>query len=331
MRNAELHDPIGIRMQSVLLPNRMVSFEEATEALAVIRSREADYRCGDYLDRQRREAAAGVRVDGDPSSSSSGVFLIDSSCRERMCEWCYRVCDSGELPLTRDMVAVSFSFLDRFLDLQPVGCDRASFKLAVVTSFYIATKILSSKQVSISSLVALGRGTFSFYQVQEMEKVLLSALEWRLNPPTVQISLENFRSLFPKTISPGIIDAIYQRATFFAELVIYDHCFVSSSRYVLAVACLLNAMEFIEAKQELDGQEKQSLASFEAVLCMDLDSKRVHRTRMRLWKLYRRSAQASDETLVALHYSGSSFLQRQPINGDTANHPVSPRGVELLE
>jgi len=191
---------------------------------------------------------------------------------------------------------------------------------------------MSSKQISISSLCVLGRGTFDFFQVQEMERKLLQELEWRMNPPTIQTIISLFRTLFPKTMCFTLIDTIYQRAVFFSELVVYDNHFVSGSRYVLAVACFINAMEYVEDKRGLSPQEKEIFRSFESVLCMDLDSRTVRRAKTRLWNLYGRSAQASDETFAALQYeSARYFLQHEPTADHRLPHPPSPRGVDVFE
>ena len=74
----------------------------------------------------------GFEYDEDESEESTEV---DAVCREKMCEWSYRVCDHFHVP--RDMVAISFSYLDRFLDR--CQCDRTTFKLAAMTTLYMAT------------------------------------------------------------------------------------------------------------------------------------------------------------------------------------------------
>lgn len=307
-----------------------LNFEGAADELAILRSQETDYRCGGYFDRIDRERGHAIG-SFDPLVTFE---TIDAGCRERMCEWCYRVCDGAELPLTREMVAIAFSYLDRFLDRQPFCCDRASFKLAVVTSFYVATKIMSSKQISISSLCTLGRGTFGFHQVQEMERTILTALGWRLNPPTAQAMVASLRSLFPKSVSSSLIDAIFQRAIFFTEIAVYDTHFISLSRYVLAVACFINAMEYIEDNRGLYPHEKESFASFTAVLCMDLDTKTVSAAKLRLWNLYESSAQGREEKIIALEYDPPRSLPPQHGHGsiqeDKLPSPPSPRGVEVL-
>jgi len=321
---------IGLRIASTPPPRGdTASFEGAADALAILRGQETYYRCGGYFDRLERER--------DPSIGSCNPLVtfetIDAGCRERMCEWCYKVCDSAELPLTREMVAITFSYLDRFLDQQPFCCDRASFKLAVVTSFYVATKIMSSKQISISSLCTLGRGTFGFHQVQEMEKIILTSLDWRMNPPTAQAMVTSLRSLFPKTVSSTLTDAIFQRAIFFTEIAVYDPHFISMSRYVLAVASFINAMEYIEDNRGLYPREKESFASFIAVLCMDLDRKTVNAAKLRLWSLYESSAEGRQEEMIALEYDPPRSFppQHKRRQEDKLPSPQSPRGVEILE
>jgi hypothetical protein len=50
---------------------------------------------------------------------------VDESCREKMCEWSYRICD--HFNTSREIVAIAFNYLDRFNDV--TRCDRTAFKI----------------------------------------------------------------------------------------------------------------------------------------------------------------------------------------------------------
>jgi Cyclin, N-terminal domain len=306
------------------LPKReTLSFDDAAKVLAALRAQETSYRCGDYFDRSKKEHELGI-------SSRPGILsplnIMDVGCRQILCDWCYNVCDVSDLNLNREMVAVAFSYVDRFIDRQPSPCDRPSFKLAVVTGFYIATKIMSSKQISISSLCALGRGSFTFNQVLEMERLLLTSLDWRMNPPTAQTMVACIRTLVPTSVSPTVTEAITQRAIFFTELAVYDPYFIPTSRYLLAVASFINAMEYLE---NMLPSEKESLKSFPFVLCIRLDGKSLRRARVHLWSLYHDSTQGREEKMIARAHDPPRHLSR--IDDNMLLHPNSPRSVEIMD
>lgn len=294
----------GICMKRALLtPSQICSIvlDETFETLAILRSQEAAYRCKNVLGTGLRPAGRGLE-----SRHDDPYQMIDTKCREGMCEWCYKVCDCDQFPCTREMVAVTFSYVDRFLERRL--CDRSSFKLAVITSFYIATKVQCSAQISISSLAALSRGEFNCNDIIGMERVLLEALEWRMHPPTVQVFISQLRMIFSPTVHAAVIEAIYQQAVFFAEVCVFDPFFISMDRYLVAVACLLNAMETLDEK--LDCQEKATLWTVGAIMRVDQSRKALEMAQARLWYLYSCSAQAYlDTDIVPRAYSEKHAFQ----------------------
>lgn len=313
---------LGIRMKiSEMHPPRAQTLEESCAALEVLRRQEVPYRCKDYFCR-RNQSISFTSSEDDPSSTQLGKS-IEPACRQKMCDWCYRLCDSGQFPCRREMVAVAFSFLDRFAD-RCCG-DRAFYKLAAVTSFYIATKIGSSAQLSIHSLVELGRGEFDCYDVQEMEQALLETLEWRMNPPTAQDFVWQMLALFPVSVTPIHVKNIYQRAIFFAELSVFDHKFVDDKRYFVAIACLLNAMEVVA--DEVEDREMEALRDVGACMAIDQDHPALEMARKRLWYLYSHSAQNVDSCIFP-HASADKRIRSihpQRANSSLSHSPISVR------
>ena len=164
---------LGIRLsRKATIPRSMVtSSDEACEMIAVLQRQDLSYECQDYLKQK-------ATIDTDKRAITAIDVLehdIDIECREKMIEWCYRVCDCGIFPCDREMVAIAISYLDRYMmklqqsSVSSCGCDRPTFKLAAVTSFYLATKIMSCMQIRIESLVDLGRGSFNGDDILQME------------------------------------------------------------------------------------------------------------------------------------------------------------------
>jgi hypothetical protein len=246
------------------------------------------YSCSDYLaivapslsmPSSSKETSACMEDDKNASVTAPQIS-IDAVCRERMCEWSLRVSDHFQVP--RQTVAVSFNFLDRFVE--KCQCDRSAFKLAAMTTLYIASKISGNwHKITIQSLADLSRGEFDRSHIQEMENIVLQTLGWRLNPPTAQCFIDNFYNYLPVPQGP-VSAAIYQRATFFVELALY---------------AMINAMEGLnESAVSLQQQD-----SFAQVIKMTFGLKFSHEeieaVRNRLWYVYCMSAQCKEDDAIS--------------------------------
>lgn len=107
-----------------------------------------------------------VTQDGD-SSSVSG--RINECWREKICEWAYQVIDHFDF--NREVVAVSLSYLDRFLCVRHVN--KKVFQLAAMTSLYMAIKLYEPSSLRISSFIELSRGYFTVQHIIAMEENIL--------------------------------------------------------------------------------------------------------------------------------------------------------------
>jgi hypothetical protein len=255
------------------------------------------YQCRDYL---RRRSARKKKVQG-PSSTllksnrMDDQEVVDATCRWKMCEWSYRVCDHYDAD--REIVALAFSFLDRFLDR--CSCDRNAFKLAAMTCLSMAAKLMtnnSEQHITISSLADLAQGEYETENLMEMETIILKTLDWKLNPPTVLAFVSRFHSLLPYD-DPVLTTAVYQRANFFAELVVYDYQFVTEHRHLLAAACVLNAMEgLLDSHSNSSRLEAEFLENVQSSLSsVKVLPAQLHVVRERLWYLYFCSAQVEHD------------------------------------
>jgi hypothetical protein len=290
--------------------------DEAFESLVSMRSQDANhYRCRDYLGRRRRRAS---EFANETSQTLSPEEEVDEECRRKMVEWTYSICDF--ISFSRDLVAFTFSILDRFSDR--CSTDRTAFKLAAVTSLYISNKLLNGNSISIKSLAELSRGEFEQQHIQEMELIILETVEWRLSPPTVQSFIRHLRKAFPSA-EASIIDEIYEHAIFFAELSVYDYTLVTEERYLLAAACTLNAIEGVEDTNQADELERECLLTLDEHVPVDLDPDLLTKMREKLWCLYGCSAQTQFDDIMSNHYSRQERLVKQSVVFDGYNSPVS--------
>jgi Cyclin, N-terminal domain len=311
----------GLRMKpSPLAASSLdVDCNEALDSLGVMTAQDAHYRCSDYFARYRSGVAKIHTLHGE--SHADPELAVDQVCREKMCEWSYRVCD--HFRTTREVVAFAFSFLDRFIDRY--NCDRTTFKLASMTAFFMATKMLNVKQISLCSLAELSRGEFDPDHIADMEKFILTKLQWRMNPPTVQAFISYLRIVLPPADSAAQ-DEIYQRSIFFAEISVYDYTFATEERYLLAVACILNAVEGIDDIKYAKELRQSYLRTLSCNLCVELDLAALDRAQKRLWYLYSCSAQIQYEDMIT-HSLSKERMHPTTNNFEKSNHSHSPIGV----
>ena len=293
----------------------MPEYDVAVDTLEVMIDQDGSdaYQCRDYIGRRAKS------ITESQESSISPEDMIDQVCREKMVEWCYKVSD--HFGISREICAFTFSILDRFTDR--CSCDRTAFKLAVMTSLYIATKMFNGKQLSVASLAELSRGEFLSEHVSQMERIILDALDYRMHPPTVQAFLQQLRPMYPNMEECSAEEA-HKRAIFYSELCVYDYAFVAESKFPLAVACILNAIRDVEgpviAKELID----EFMASLSSSLGAEMCSEDLEEVRARLWFLYSCSTQSQFDEIQPLQ----SFEQpvkddENEANNEYAHSPVS--------
>lgn len=205
--------------------------------------------------------------------------------------------------------------------------------------------------VTMQSLADLSRGEFEISHLVEMEMIVLQTLGWSVNPPTVQGFIHAFYHFLPMLQRPGshhpssscsstsstvmIASAIYQRAIFFAELVVYDHAFVTTERALLAVSALLNAMEGMDEASVPSHQQDIFLSILESVHKFKYPRDIIEDCRNRLWFVYSMSAQYRDEETLSSSCesssaSSSSWSATGSYNVDYKSNQQLPQTAGLL-
>lgn len=137
------------------------------------------YRCQPYLSPEfqtmRKEDSTfnsdfhccAAQNDGSDSSNATG--RINECWREKICEWAYQVIDHFDF--NREVVAVSLSYLDRFLCVRHVN--KKVFQLAAMTSLYMAIKLYEPSSLRMASFIELSRGYFTVQHIIGMEETIL--------------------------------------------------------------------------------------------------------------------------------------------------------------
>lgn len=268
------------------------SCTDACDRLQImLNQEETTYISRDYINRRRMQCSC------EKIRSMSGNIVeddsVDPTFRGKMCQWSYRICD--HFGTNREIVSFAFSYLDRFID--QYNCDRSGFKLAAMTSMYIATKMMNVKVLHIGSLVEMCHGEFQLHQFLQMEKIILSTLQFRLNPPTTQAFIEQLCVFFP-AMDEKILSDVFSRSIFYAELSTYDYRFVPQSNCHIAIGCILNAI--FDCYDDGDIAEVLQ-ATFLTTVCSkfgdQIDVCAMQDIQERLWFLFNCSVESSYDSI----------------------------------
>lgn len=178
--------------------------------------------------------------------------------------------------------------------------DRTHFKLAAITTLFLAAKLHRSawsRELSPKKLAALSRGEISTRHIVRMELLLLETLDFQLHPPTGKDYLDTYYNVLPAvTTDETVAQEIYHRALFFVELAAYDSNLIGSDGSHVAIAAYHNALEGLARHQSPHAEEVHTPYS---VLRTVLDEnfgasysiERTDELRDQLWLLYSLSRQ----------------------------------------
>jgi hypothetical protein len=293
-----------------MIPCFNMTTADVASTLEVMRRQEACYTCSDYL--SRRPSRSLKRAQAPPP--------VDAECRFKMAEWCYQVVDFCKF--SRETVAISMSYLDRYISTEaglPALQDRKVFQLAAMTCLYTAIKINEPEAMEPRIVAQLSRGTYTEQEVTDMELKILTAIQWRMNPPTALTFLDYFLALLPENVMiPSDRDAIYELAKFQTELAVHEYSLVTVSASTVAFSSMKNALETVACKGTVD-----IMMMLAGVSSIDLQSGLVAETQDKLYQVV--SGAASTGPSVS-HLTPKSPVSTRFISRRGSVH-VSPRSV----
>jgi hypothetical protein len=225
-----------------------------------------------------------------PRKKDTSPFEADNTCRLRMSDWSYKIVDF--FGASRDIVAVAFNYLDRFMALPRHSCDSTfAYKLASITSIYIALKVYNRKTIKTATLSDLSRGEITVKDILAMEYVMLDALSYNLCPPTCYSFTESFCTYLPSNVRETAGQYILQEATFLAELSVMDLAFQGMIPSHISFASMLNVLDGIEETIFSRSEKAYFVTKVEECLEISHTSWVVLNARAMLWHVYRRSNQ----------------------------------------
>ena len=141
------------------------------------------YKCRNYID----EYKSRINLDGRSEKIEQAEGEMIGVWRDYICTWSREVVDC--YGISREIVAIAMSFLDRFLSIHIIDSgDHVTKRLiecAAITELYMSIKIsASSEPFPVDSFLDLAGSTRN--EVFDMEKTILKYLKWRVNPPTTE-------------------------------------------------------------------------------------------------------------------------------------------------
>jgi hypothetical protein len=221
-------------------------------------------------------------------SSGGGLDIEESQLniawREKICQWSYNVVDHFDLP--RELVAISLNLFDRFLATRGNHCSGNMALLASLTTLHIAIKIHAEKRVKISTLASLSRGQFEAQHIEEMEWQVLSALGWKLHPPTLFAFISHFLLLLPNETHHSVRKELFELSIYMAELSVCDSFFVKLNASTVAFAAILNVVEEIPFSRFSAGTRETFLRELVDRLGLNCRSAKVVAARDRLKAMF---------------------------------------------
>lgn len=187
-----------------------------------------------------------------PSKGKSGA-PVDAAARNQIAQWCINIMEA--VGYEREYAAITMSFLDRFVatsEGRSVLLDRAQYQLAALTAIYTSVKIHCPSALSPELVAKLSQGQFSRQDLLAMERRMLAALKWRVNPPTTMDFIRSFLDLIPDSgLDEHTRKIVLDLATLQAETSILDYKFVTHKASHIAFSSLLNAVESVFGEDNL--------------------------------------------------------------------------------
>ena len=169
-------------------PQLIMDHHLITERIEALFRQQSNYKCDDYLSpefmRATKQDVENNNDDHDitivdassnaPNSNNSKMMtmmrMMNENWREKICEWEYRVIDHFDF--NREVVAVSLSYLDRFLCTSR-SVTKKGFQLAAITCLYMAIKLYEPAPLNIFSFIELSQDHFMVENMVAMEETIL--------------------------------------------------------------------------------------------------------------------------------------------------------------
>lgn len=204
--------------------------------------------------------------------------------------------------------------------------DRKAYKLVVITSLYLAIKIINRRALPMEALAELSKGEFETHHISDMESFILTTLSWQLYPPTSSTYITCFQNIIPPTLSASVRRSILEKAYFYAELSVIEYSFITFKQSEIAFAAFLNAVSGVNSTL-LPPMEKQSIIkTIEDLSGMQQDDTSIISARRKILFEYQNSDQFKlhDADINPSEDTIQTIKNIHELKGDSYDGSVSP-------
>ena len=146
--------------------------QHITDIIAVMRHKEEIYISRDYLS---------DLIDCKTCKDNK----VNESFREKMGLWFYQVIEFCNFNLTTANIAMAY--VDKYVGTKEGALsllDRREYQLSAICCFELAVKTYEPQLLDLKILSELSHGEYSQTELQKKEREILTALRWRMCPPT---------------------------------------------------------------------------------------------------------------------------------------------------
>jgi hypothetical protein len=186
--------------------------------------------------------------------------LIDASCRTKMCSWFQQICNFCQYDEDETLLIIenAMNFLDRYVVTAKGSIsllDRNYYQGMAITCLYMATKIHASAAISASDMAQITRYVYTVEQIEEMERHILHAIEWHVNPPTVSAYVSEFMRLliahlhesqaFTDVSNVSLLSTVKELIHAQTISAFGEESFITVPASIIAYISLRNAIQFI--------------------------------------------------------------------------------------
>ena len=163
--------------------------------------------------------------------------------REQIIRWMYAIVNYCKL--SHEAVAAASYYLDCSCVKGLVETPH-EYQLAAMSSLYLALKVFDSpaqRIIKLESLIKLGTGRFGEEDIVSMELQIISALQWRLHPPTIACFFQQYKSVLRPLVSKKTMKSVDRESLSIIELLVSRESFLATEPSTLAFATILVAIE----------------------------------------------------------------------------------------
>lgn len=219
---------------------------------AMLEQEESSYRVDDYF-------------QDLPSHSPGELLPVDADARQKIAKWCMNITEACRC--SNEIAAVIMSCLDRFVSTENgkmILLDRCQYQLAALTALYSSVKMHCPLALAPATIAKLSRGEYEEKDIESMERRMLDALKWRVNPPTAMDFVRIYLDLsivwegLDLRKREDILELVCNQINFS----ILNFEISTSKASDVAIAALLNAAKTICPNEKEFYESIQDVASF---------------------------------------------------------------------